>query len=182
MALQRHLLRTLQSAPARLPGRVTSVSAQHLSRRTYATADKLNEVKKSSDLPWLIGSLGLGVPGAYWLLSNRPETSAGHYAQEEKAHESKEAEKAGGGQKGEAKAVKEENEQEAPSEPSKRDQPSTQKEPADEPGAMSSKQEGLANADTANPYVYEADQSGKGEGETETAKVKGTVSPERPQN
>lgn len=46
---------------------------------------------------------------------------------------------------------------------------------------MSGKQEGLSNATTDNPYVNEPGKSKKGEGETETAKVKGTVSPERPQ-
>lgn len=45
---------------------------------------------------------------------------------------------------------------------------------------MSSKQEGLDNADSSNPYINEPGKSVKGEGETETAKLKGTVSPERP--
>lgn len=48
-------------------------------------------------------------------------------------------------------------------------------------GSMSSKQQGLSNADTMNPYVNEAGKSEKGEGETETAKVKGTVKTNRPQ-
>lgn len=48
-------------------------------------------------------------------------------------------------------------------------------------GSISSKQEGLSNADTMNPYVNEPGKSAKGEGETETAKVKGTVSTSRPQ-
>jgi hypothetical protein len=46
---------------------------------------------------------------------------------------------------------------------------------------MSSKQEGLDNADTSNPYVNNPGKSMKGEGETETAKLKGTVSTDRPQ-
>lgn len=49
------------------------------------------------------------------------------------------------------------------------------------PNSMSSKQEGLSNADTMNPYINESGKSEKGEGETETAKVKGTVKTERPQ-
>jgi hypothetical protein len=48
-------------------------------------------------------------------------------------------------------------------------------------GSMSSKQQGLSNADTMNPYVNEPGKSEKGEGETETAKVKGTVRTDRPQ-
>ncbi|KAJ5608495.1 hypothetical protein N7537_005114 [Penicillium hordei] len=49
------------------------------------------------------------------------------------------------------------------------------------PTSMSFKQQGLSNADTVNPYANEPGKSEKGEGETETAKVKGTVKPERPQ-
>ncbi|OQD73585.1 hypothetical protein PENDEC_c014G05089 [Penicillium decumbens] len=48
-------------------------------------------------------------------------------------------------------------------------------------GSMSSKQEGLDNQDTSNPFVNEPGKSQKGEGETESSKVKGTVRPERPQ-
>ncbi|RDW72694.1 uncharacterized protein DSM5745_07866 [Aspergillus mulundensis] len=65
--------------------------------------------------------------------------------------------------------------------PSEKDKPATRKAPAGE-GSMSSKQEGLSNADTSNPYVNEPGKSITGEGETETAKFKGTVSPQRPQN
>ncbi|KAL2819960.1 hypothetical protein BJX63DRAFT_428287 [Aspergillus granulosus] len=64
--------------------------------------------------------------------------------------------------------------------PSSQDQPATRKAPAGA-NTMSSKQEGLDNADTSHPYVNEPGKSVKGEGETETAKVKGTVSPSRPQ-
>ncbi|CAI7637960.1 unnamed protein product [Penicillium palitans] len=49
------------------------------------------------------------------------------------------------------------------------------------PTSMSFKQQGLSNADTMNPYINEPDKSQKGEGETETAKLKGTVRPDRPQ-
>lgn len=47
--------------------------------------------------------------------------------------------------------------------------------------STSAKQEGLSNTNTMNPYVNEPGKSQKGEGETETVKVKGTVKPERPQ-
>lgn len=46
---------------------------------------------------------------------------------------------------------------------------------------MSGKQEGWSNATTDNPFINAPGKSVKGEGETETAKVKGTVSPQRPQ-
>ncbi|OGE57593.1 hypothetical protein PENARI_c002G11639 [Penicillium arizonense] len=53
--------------------------------------------------------------------------------------------------------------------------------PAKGPTSMSFKQQGLSNTDTMNPYINEPGKSQKGEGETETAKVKGTVKPDRPQ-
>lgn len=46
---------------------------------------------------------------------------------------------------------------------------------------MSYKQEGLSNTNTSNPYVNEPGLSEKGEGETDSAKVKGTVQHDRPQ-
>lgn len=49
------------------------------------------------------------------------------------------------------------------------------------PGSMSYKQEGWSNGDAMNPYVNEPGKSKKGEGETETVKVKGTVRTDRPQ-
>ncbi|KAL4995325.1 hypothetical protein BDV10DRAFT_196781 [Aspergillus recurvatus] len=65
--------------------------------------------------------------------------------------------------------------------PSEKDKPAARKAPAGE-GSISSKQEGLSNQDTSNPYVNNPGKSITGEGETETAKFKGTVSPQRPQN
>ncbi|KAJ6100141.1 hypothetical protein N7467_001676 [Penicillium canescens] len=49
------------------------------------------------------------------------------------------------------------------------------------PTTMSFKQEGLSNADTMNPSINEPGKSKKGEDETETVKVKGTVRTDRPQ-
>lgn len=49
------------------------------------------------------------------------------------------------------------------------------------PTTMSFKQEGLSNANTMNPFINEPGKSQKGEGETETVKVKGTVRTDRPQ-
>ncbi|EKV16375.1 hypothetical protein PDIG_09050 [Penicillium digitatum PHI26] len=53
--------------------------------------------------------------------------------------------------------------------------------PPDGPGSISLKQEGLDNGDAMNPYVNEPGKSKKGEGETDSVKVKGTVRPDRPQ-
>lgn len=52
-----------------------------------------------------------------------------------------------------------------------------------EPGGaetISGKQKGLSNTTTDNPFINEPGKSKKG-GETERAKLKGTVAPERPQ-
>ncbi|KAL4794859.1 hypothetical protein BDV19DRAFT_364038 [Aspergillus venezuelensis] len=67
--------------------------------------------------------------------------------------------------------------------PSDVDQPASRKSPSDDASmrSMSSKQEGLDNKDSSNPYINEPGKSVKGEGETETAKLKGTVDPRRPQ-
>lgn len=44
---------------------------------------------------------------------------------------------------------------------------------------MSGKQEGLSNADTSHPFLNNPDKSRKREGDTDTAKLKGTVSTQR---
>lgn len=49
------------------------------------------------------------------------------------------------------------------------------------PTSTSAKQEGVSNTNTMHPYINEEGKSQKGEGETETVKLKGTVKPERPQ-
>lgn len=49
------------------------------------------------------------------------------------------------------------------------------------PTSTSAKQEGVSNTNTMNPYINEEGKSQKGEGETETVKLKGTVKSERPQ-
>lgn len=57
-------------------------------------------------------------------------------------------------------------------------QPAPRKEAAG-PGSISGKQEGLSNATTDNPFINAPGKSKKGEGETETSKLKGTVDPGR---
>lgn len=58
--------------------------------------------------------------------------------------------------------------------------------PTENPGtgaSQSSKQEGLSNTDTkhSTDITNNPDKSSKGEGAPETAKLKGTVDPKRPQ-
>ncbi|KAL4948534.1 hypothetical protein BDW69DRAFT_176290 [Aspergillus filifer] len=67
--------------------------------------------------------------------------------------------------------------------PSEVDKPASRKAPADDGNmrSMSAKQEGLDNQDSGHPYINEPGKSVKGEGETETTKLKGTIDPRRPQ-
>ncbi|KAL5333299.1 hypothetical protein BJX70DRAFT_403693 [Aspergillus crustosus] len=67
-----------------------------------------------------------------------------------------------------------------PATPSVVDEAAPRKE-AGGSNTMSSKQEGLSNATTDHPYINEPGKPVKGEGEAETAKLKGTVSTTRPQ-
>lgn len=55
------------------------------------------------------------------------------------------------------------------------------KGPGEFSGATSAKQQGVSNTETKHPELDAPGKSVKGEGETESAKLKGTVSTERPQ-
>ncbi|OJK01438.1 hypothetical protein ASPACDRAFT_77182 [Aspergillus aculeatus ATCC 16872] len=189
-------------ASARALGTVRqTVPTQQFARRTYAQAAE--STNKSSDLPWLIGSLGLGIPGAYYLLATGPKAAASshdtpdtHHHGEPKGKTSTSApiekEESASAQDSAAQPDRD-AEQKTDSEsraaavpstdgkaPSEADEPSTRKE-AGNASTISGKQEGISNATTDHPHVNEPGKSVKGEGETETAKVKGTVSPDRPQ-
>ncbi|KAK1147776.1 hypothetical protein N8T08_000289 [Aspergillus melleus] len=193
----------LLRASIRAAGSTARRPAQQLARRTYASGGS-HETKKSSDLPWLLGSVGLGGPAAFYLIQSRPQKQSHDHHGE--AHtggpedaEKKEAETSA--KEAEAQPDRDaEQKTEQASEPksdegsgddkpkggslgeppSNVDQPDTRKEAGDFT-STSGKQEGVSNTTTDNPYVNEPGKSVKGEGETETAKVKGTVAPERPQ-
>ncbi|OGM51221.1 hypothetical protein ABOM_000262 [Aspergillus bombycis] len=187
-----HVLR----ASARAVGTASRRPAQQFARRTYAS-ESSHGVPKSSDLPWLLGSVGLGVPAAYYLLSSGPEKKphGGHGDNHEAVKETeKEEEQAPAGESEpqpdrDAEQKVETETSSSPSDekggsfgepPSNVDEASARGETGG-PATISGKQEGVSNTDTSNPYVNEPGKSQKGEGETETAKVKGTVDPERPQ-
>ncbi|RAL01300.1 uncharacterized protein BO80DRAFT_424855 [Aspergillus ibericus CBS 121593] len=165
---------------------------QQFARRTYAQS---HDAPKSSDMPWLIASVGLGLPTAYYLLQGGPQKKP-HHGHDE-AHgaghvekgEKKEAESSAGDaapqpDRDSEQKVESSGSGSTPSTdgkaPSEADQAASRKEPGSS-ATISSKQEGLSNTDTDNPFVNEPGKSQKGEGETETAKVKGTVAPDRPQ-
>ncbi|PYH85711.1 hypothetical protein BO82DRAFT_389342 [Aspergillus uvarum CBS 121591] len=186
-------------ASARALGTVRrQVPTQQFARRTYAQATE--STNKSSDLPWLIGSLGLGIPGAYYLLATGPKAAASSHDTPDTHHHGEPKGKTSTSaplEKEESAAAKDsapqpdrDAEQKTDSgaatastdgkAPSEADEPSTRKEPGNS-ATISGKQEGLSNATTDHPHVNEPGKSVKGEGETETAKVKGAVSPDRPQ-
>ncbi|PLB47552.1 hypothetical protein P170DRAFT_510380 [Aspergillus steynii IBT 23096] len=176
--------------------------AQQLARRTYASGHS-HETKKSSDLPWLLGSVGLGGPAAVYLWQQRPQKkSHDHHGDEhhsasdaEKKEAEAPAEEAEPQPDRDAEQKTEQQPEQQPEQkseggsgaeepkgepPSNVDQPDSRKEPGDS-ASTSAKQEGVSNSTTDNPFVNEPGKSVKGEGETETAKVKGTVAAERPQ-
>ncbi|KAE8414082.1 hypothetical protein BDV36DRAFT_266509 [Aspergillus pseudocaelatus] len=186
----------LLRASVRAVGAASRRPAQQFARRTYAS-ESSHGVQKSSDLPWLLGSVGLGVPAAYYLLSSGPEKKphGGHGDHHEAVKETEEKEEQAPAGESEAQPDRDAEQKvdtEASSssssekggsfgEPPSNVDEATARGGTGGPATISGKQEGVSNADTSNPYVNEPGKSEKGEGETETAKVKGTVSPERPQ-
>ncbi|KAL2819762.1 hypothetical protein BJX63DRAFT_381638 [Aspergillus granulosus] len=54
----------LMRTPVRGLAGLGRIPTQQFARRTYATA---HEVKKSSDLPWAIISIGVSVPAIYYI-------------------------------------------------------------------------------------------------------------------
>lgn len=54
-----------------------------------------------------------------------------------------------------------------------------EKSPGKESGTQSGKQQGVSNDETMHPELYASGKSEKDEGVTDSAKVKGTVSPDR---
>ncbi|KAL4898138.1 hypothetical protein BDV59DRAFT_166266 [Aspergillus ambiguus] len=156
MAFPRALLR------ASRPSAVPRPSAQ-FARRTYASAS--HEAQSSSNLPWMIGSITLLGPGLYYLLGNKPPKQSHH---DDHDHgPPKEAHTPAGDS---APQPDRDAEQKTTSAPSK-DVP-------ENPGRTTIE---VDKGRSDNPYVNEPGKSQKGEGETETVKVKGSVSPERPQ-
>ncbi|KAE8367364.1 hypothetical protein BDV27DRAFT_155067 [Aspergillus caelatus] len=186
----------LLRASVRAVGAASRRPAQQFARRTYAS-ESSHGVQKSSDLPWLLGSVGLGVPAAYYLLSSGPEKKphGGHGDHHEAVKETEKKEEQAPAGESEAQPDRDAEQKvdtEASSssssekggsfgEPPSNVDEATARGGTGGPATISGKQEGVSNADTSNPYVNEPGKSEKGEGETETAKVKGTVSPERPQ-
>jgi len=105
MALPRPtVFRTLfSSGSPRIAGtRATSRLWQRATRRTYASEGAHGSAQTRSDLPWLLGSVAVTAPSAYFLIQSGPGTKAdehghghGHgHGKEEKGHKEESAEEA----------------------------------------------------------------------------------------
>ncbi|KIX08600.1 uncharacterized protein Z518_03256 [Rhinocladiella mackenziei CBS 650.93] len=96
----------IRSFALRKAGTQARASLRGVSRRTYASGH--GPQQKSSDLPWLIGSVVVTVPAAAWLWQQGPEPSDDHHGHESHdTHKKDEPEK----------APKEEPKEEPPEEP-----------------------------------------------------------------
>ncbi|ORY15305.1 hypothetical protein BCR34DRAFT_478125 [Clohesyomyces aquaticus] len=157
---------------------------QQTGRRGYASPSG-HGAEKTSDLPWAVGAV-VTTAGGLWFVLNQDlgghgEEHGEHHAKHEEASdEADESDESGGKSKSpsDSKGDGEENKGDSPDENDKSD-------PRGAPGGSgttSGKQEGLSNTDTKHPSDGSGDASNskKGEGVTETAKLKGTVSTDRP--
>ncbi|KAF2835380.1 hypothetical protein M501DRAFT_450592 [Patellaria atrata CBS 101060] len=75
--------------------------AQRTPRRSYASATESAKKTASSDLPWLLGSVAVTIPGTWWVLSshdkgNHPHGGYGTKQQEEQEPAKEQAEEIGG--------------------------------------------------------------------------------------
>ncbi|OQE46190.1 hypothetical protein PENCOP_c001G02210 [Penicillium coprophilum] len=140
------------------------------SQRSFATERSSPQAKSPR---WLLVSIGLGLPITFYLWQNgdvkKPSTMAP--AREPRGANQEYIQGAEGnemiGQNGNSETFD-------------RDEPRGMG-PPDGPGSISLKQEGLDNGDTMNPFVNDPGKSKKGEGETDSVKVKGTVRVDRRQ-
>ncbi|QKX58318.1 uncharacterized protein TRUGW13939_05440 [Talaromyces rugulosus] len=158
-----------RTALARHASQASPFSASS-ARRSYAS--QASQQSKSSEIPWMVGSIVITVPALFYLLKSGPAETL----HELKPHRSitNEIER-----HEQEKGIQDSRKSEKPSE---RDPPKAIRPPTDpgkNSGAQSAKQQGLTNTETKHPSLETPGKSVKAEGETETAKVMGTVSPER---
>ncbi|KAH7138772.1 hypothetical protein B0J11DRAFT_515255 [Dendryphion nanum] len=182
---------------------------QQTGRRTYASEHGAHTATKKSDLPWLATAVAVTGLGGFVIFTQDLSHGEGHeghddhHAEKHEEHDEAEApaepkeekEDKEEGEKDasskqdkseETKAEKKEDKKEDKKEekkeaPSKSDEPSAIK-PSKSQNEQSGKQQGLDNDDTGHTSAPQDDpqKSKKGEGAAETAKLKGTVSTERP--
>ncbi|EXJ76823.1 uncharacterized protein A1O5_01331 [Cladophialophora psammophila CBS 110553] len=181
----------LQTFSLKRAGTQARTSLRGVGRRTYATE---HGAHKSSDIPWLVGSLVVTVPAAGWLLQQGPQKSDhGHGSHTKEKHEEappeaskeeEEEEPAKEDTEGTKEGGKEEESQDEGREESASegdDKETTPKGTAlPEDQAKQSEEKGAKDAQgdvsgANNPFMGEADRSKKPEGMDATAKLHGTV-------
>ncbi|EED22865.1 conserved hypothetical protein [Talaromyces stipitatus ATCC 10500] len=164
--LPRILRGTALSPQARFVAANIRNRQQVIARRSYAeAADNNVHERRKGNFPWLVLSVAITVPAAWYLWSSGPkETSQG------------------AGPKRPAVKGPEEGRQVSGEKQSERD-PAHAIKPegniGENSGAQTSKQQGVSNDDTMNPYLNAPGKGEKPEGVTDSSKLKGTVSPER---
>merc|ERR1712000_487355 len=191
MALPRSaaLRGSIRSFVAKRIGTQARTTLRNVGRRTYAQE---HSTKKSSDLPWLVGSLVVTVPAAGWLWQQGPSKSDhGHGHAEHK----EEAEETSGEEHAEEEQPKDEpeesKEEEGKDDNADKESGGTVDEGADTKGSPDGKErattekagEKQAQGDVSgasNPFLYEGDRSKKAEGPGASARIHGTVDSARP--
>ncbi|KAK4941933.1 hypothetical protein LTR10_018263 [Elasticomyces elasticus] len=189
MALPRSaaLRSSLRSATLKRTTTQARTTLRDIGRRTYAES---HTTKKSSDLPWLIGSVVFTVPAAGWLLQQGPKTTSDHGHGDAEHHE--DAEEAPAEESDEKEEPKEDDEEESKDEGKDEDDSVSDKkggttEPEDqtagspdgtarhttESAGDKEKQGDISGA--SNPFLGEGDRSKKPEGPAATARIHGTV-------
>lgn len=123
---------------------------RQLGRRGYASAE---HAKKSSDLPWMIGSVVATVPAAVWLIGQAPKKSDhhGHGASHEKEEESTEEQ------------PEEQQEEEKPSEDESSDDAKTEKTEDSEDESKDEKEDSKEESDSKDDKKEESKDEDKAE-------------------
>ncbi|KAJ5851955.1 uncharacterized protein N7529_011340 [Penicillium soppii] len=156
-----YLRQSVLHPPMPWPHRLGTIRLQPARTKTIQRSMATSGPERQQAVPrWLIASFGLGLPISFYFWQR------------------------GGKQNPKTNVVREEHRESARGanqEYTEDDDKPRGMGSAGGPKSMSFKQEGLSNADAMHPYVNEPGKSKKGEGETETVKVKGTVRTDRPQ-
>ncbi|OAL46547.1 hypothetical protein IQ07DRAFT_590672 [Pyrenochaeta sp. DS3sAY3a] len=151
-------------------------------RRTYASA---HGATKSSDAPWAAAAVVSTAVGLWVVYTQDLGGHGEHDDHHDEAHGKDHEEDAPAEEESKEEEPKEEKDDKKDdskaSSPDKSDKADPRKEPKSQ-NETSGKQEGLSNTDTKHSSEVSKDpeKSKKGEGVAETAKVKGTVSTDRP--
>ncbi|WEW61132.1 hypothetical protein PRK78_006622 [Emydomyces testavorans] len=193
MVLPRSAFRTLLSAQSRrVTARATRSSQvwQRAGRRSYATEGSAGAHTSGSDMPWLIGSLVVTVPSAYFLYKSGPSNEghghgpSGHsehasgqpHVESHAAQPDEAEEKLGKAELFEEQAQEQETphvpvSEEEKAAPDAADEPRNNKEPGSF-ATMSGKQAGLETGKTAHPVIDDEEVKNS---DIESARAKGTI-------